>query len=199
MSTFRLHPKTCPAAVALTVVDLAQILDFYQRLLELWLHRHHSGVAVLGAGGPDLLSLYEDRNARRCQDVCGLYHFAVLLPDRRELGRVIARLIQARYQMMTGYAASKGVPSPKLAVVATGVLLLLGGLSILLGYQPTIGVLLIVIFLVPVAFMMHKFWAVQDPQMKTAEMVNFMKNIALAASALMFLAIPQPWPFSLGG
>lgn len=102
-------------------------------------------------------------------------------------------------EMMTGYAASKGVPSPKLAVVATGVLLLLGGLSILLGYQPTIGVLLIVIFLVPVAFMMHNFWAVQDPQMKTAEMVNFMKNIALAASALMFLAIPQPWPFSLGG
>lgn len=97
MSTFRLHPKTRPAAVALTVVDLAQILDFYQRLLGLWLHRHHSGVAVLGAGGPDLLSLYEDRNARRCRDVCGLYHFAVLLPDRRELGRVIARLIQARY------------------------------------------------------------------------------------------------------
>jgi hypothetical protein len=26
-----------------------------------------------------------------------------------------------------------------------------------------------------------------------------MKNLALAASALMFLAIPQPWPFSLGG
>ncbi|BAL99771.1 MULTISPECIES: DoxX family membrane protein [Caldilinea] len=102
-------------------------------------------------------------------------------------------------EMMTGYAASKGVPSPRLAVAGTGVLLLLGGLSILLGYQPTIGVLLIVIFLVPVAFMMHNFWAVQDPQMKMAEMVNFMKNIALAASALMFLAIPQPWPFSLGG
>jgi len=102
-------------------------------------------------------------------------------------------------EMMTGYAASKGVPSPRLAVAGTGVLLLLGGLSILLGYQPTIGVLLIVIFLVPVAFMMHNFWAVQDPQMKMAEVVNFMKNIALAASALMFLAIPQPWPFSLGG
>uniref|UniRef100_A0A7C1JUB4 DoxX family membrane protein n=1 Tax=Caldilinea aerophila TaxID=133453 RepID=A0A7C1JUB4_9CHLR len=102
-------------------------------------------------------------------------------------------------EMMTGYAASKGVPAPKLAVAGTGVLLLLGGLSILLGYQPTIGVLLIVVFLVPVAFMMHNFWAVQDPQMKMAEMVNFMKNIALAASALMFLAIPQPWPFSLGG
>jgi uncharacterized membrane protein YphA (DoxX/SURF4 family) len=54
-------------------------------------------------------------------------------------------------------------------------------------------------FLVPVAFIMHNFWAVQDPQMKMVEMVNFTKNLALAASALMFLAIPQPWPFSLGG
>jgi uncharacterized membrane protein YphA (DoxX/SURF4 family) len=101
--------------------------------------------------------------------------------------------------MLTGYAASKGVPAPKLAVIVTGLLLLLGGLSILLGYQPTIGVLCIVVFMVPVAFMMHNFWAVQDPQMKMIEMVNFTKNLALAASALMFLAIPQPWPFSLGG
>jgi len=100
--------------------------------------------------------------------------------------------------MMAGYAGSKGVPAPKLAVAGTGLLLLLGGLSILLGYQPTIGAIL-VIFLVPVAFMMHNFWAVQDPQMKMIETVNFMKNLALAASALMFLAIPQPWPFSLGG
>lgn len=101
--------------------------------------------------------------------------------------------------MMAGYASSKGVPAPKLAVAGTGVLLLLGGLSILLGIQSTIGVILIVVFLVPVAFMMHNFWAVQDPQMKMMEMVNFMKNLALAASALMFLAIPQPWPLSLGG
>ena len=100
--------------------------------------------------------------------------------------------------MMAGYAGSKGVPAPKLAVAGTGLLLLLGGLSILLGYQPTIGAIL-VIFLVPVAFMMHNFWAVQDPQMKMIETVNFMKNLALAASALMFLAIPQPWPLSLGG
>ncbi len=102
-------------------------------------------------------------------------------------------------EMMSGYAGSKGVPAPKVAVVGGGLLLLLGGLSILLGYQPYIGVALIVIFLVPVAFMMHNFWAVEDQQMRMGEMVNFMKNIALAASALMFLAIPTPWPFSLGG
>lgn len=101
--------------------------------------------------------------------------------------------------MMTGYASSKGVPAPRLAVAGSGAILGLGGLSILLGYQPYIGAILIVIFLVPVAFMMHNFWAVGDQQMKMVEMTNFVKNIALAASALMFLAIPTPWPFSLGG
>lgn len=34
--------------------------------------------------------------------------------------------------------------------------------------------------------------------MQLNQMVNFLKNIALMASAVMFLAIPQPWPKSVG-
>src|SRR5437667_5935930 len=45
--------------------------------------------------------------------------------------------------MMAGYAGSKGVPVPKVAVPASGALLALGGLSILIGYQPLIGVIAI--------------------------------------------------------
>ncbi|GAB4514603.1 MAG: hypothetical protein Kow0047_26510 [Anaerolineae bacterium] len=100
--------------------------------------------------------------------------------------------------MLTGYAQSKGVPSPRLAVAGTGLLLLLGGLSILLGFQPYIGVLLLAIFLIPTSVMMHNFWAVADPQMKAMEMVNFMKNMALLGAALMFLQINTPWPMGIG-
>ena len=100
--------------------------------------------------------------------------------------------------MMAGYAGSKGVPLPKLAVAGSGTLLVIGGLSMLLGFQPLIGVIAIVLFLLPTSFMMHNFWAVQDPMQKMGEMINFTKNMALAGSALMFLAIPQPWPFSVG-
>lgn len=46
-------------------------------------------------------------------------------------------------------------------------------------------------------FSMHNFWAVSDPQMKPADMINFLKNTALVRALLMLLAIPQPWPFSL--
>lgn len=103
-----------------------------------------------------------------------------------------------RLEPLSAYAASKGVPSPKLATVVTGVLLLIGGVSILLGVFPAVGVAALTAFFIPVTFWMHNFWAVQDPMQKTIEMVNFTKNLALLGSALLLLAIPQPWPFSLG-
>ncbi len=102
-------------------------------------------------------------------------------------------------EMMAGYAGSKGVPMPKLAVLFTGALLTIGGLSIITGFQPTIGVIALVVFFLPVTFLMHNFWAEQDPMTKMGQMTNFVKNMGLMSSALMFLIIPQPWPFSLGG
>ena len=98
---------------------------------------------------------------------------------------------------MSGYAKSKGTPAPAVAVAGTGVLLFLGGFSLLLGYQPIVGIALLTIFLLGVSFNMHNFWSVQDPQMKMAEMVNFTKNMGLMGLLLMLAAIPRPWPMSL--
>jgi len=98
---------------------------------------------------------------------------------------------------LAGYAQSKGVPAPRLSVLGSGLLLIIGGLSLIMGFLPSVGILAIVLFFLPVTFFMHNFWKVQDPMAKMAEMVNFTKNMALMGSALMFLAIPQPWPFSL--
>jgi putative oxidoreductase len=101
--------------------------------------------------------------------------------------------------MMAGYAQSKGTPAPKLAVVGSGVLLLLGGASFLLGFHPTIGTILLVIFLLGVTFRIHAFWKISDPMARMNEMVNFTKNIALIGFLLMTLMIYRPWPMSLGG
>lgn len=101
-------------------------------------------------------------------------------------------------KMMAGYAKSKGTPAPELAVGGTGLMLLLGGLSLILGFHPTIGAALLVIFLLGVSFKLHDFWAIQDPQMKINQQINFMKNMALLGFLLLTLAIPRPWPFSLG-
>ena len=72
-------------------------------------------------------------------------------------------------KMMAGYAASKGVPAPDLAVTATGLLLVLGGSILLLGVRPHLGALLIVVFLAGVTPMMHNFWAVADPGQRMGE------------------------------
>ncbi len=97
---------------------------------------------------------------------------------------------------MKGYGGSRGVPAPGLAVAGSGTLLLLGGASVLLGLWPQIGLALLVLFLVPVAFLMHNFWAVPEDQ-KQAEMVNFSKNMALAGAALMMMTGAGAWPYLL--
>ena len=83
------------------------------------------------------------------------------------------------------YAASQGVPLASVAVPISGLLAIIGGLSILLGYRAKIGAWLIVAFLVPVTFMMHKFWTVADPMMAQVQMVMFMKNVAMLGGALL--------------
>jgi uncharacterized membrane protein YphA (DoxX/SURF4 family) len=101
-----------------------------------------------------------------------------------------------QYGMMSQYTGSKGIPAPGVAVVVTGLMLLLGGLSILLGLYTVVGAWLLIVFLVPVAFLMHNFWAESDPMAKGNQMAHFLKNIALAGALLIISTVPS-WPFSL--
>lgn len=84
-----------------------------------------------------------------------------------------------------GYAASQGVPLASIAVPVSGLLAIIGGLSILLGYRTKIGAWLIALFLIPVTLMMHKFWTVTDPMMAQIQMIMFMKNVSMLGGALL--------------
>ncbi|MBI5274411.1 MAG: DoxX family protein [Chlamydiales bacterium] len=83
------------------------------------------------------------------------------------------------------YAASQGVPMAHLLVPISGILALLGGLSILLGYRARYGAWLLVIFLVPVTLMIHNYWVHQDQARVMIEQVMFMKNISMLGAALL--------------
>lgn len=98
---------------------------------------------------------------------------------------------------MAGYAGSQGVPAPRLAVVGSGVLLLVGGLSLITGILPVVGIVALALFLLPVSLVMHPFWKKDDPQARMNERVNFTKNLSLLGLALVALAIPLPWPLSI--
>lgn len=105
------------------------------------------------------------------------------------LGSTVGHLTQT--ESMAGYAASRGVPLARAATLASGVVMLLGALSVLLGVWGDLGALLLLVFLLPTAFLMHGFWRESDPAAKQMEMIQFNKDIALAGGALAFF-----WVFS---
>ena len=82
-------------------------------------------------------------------------------------------------------AAAHGVPLPDLLVPLSGIIALLGGLSLLFGFQTRAGACLLVIFLVPVTLMMHNFWSVSDPMTFQVEKAMFMKNVTMLGGALV--------------
>jgi uncharacterized membrane protein YphA (DoxX/SURF4 family) len=98
---------------------------------------------------------------------------------------------------MAEYARSKGVPEPELAVMLSSIPLLLGGTSLLLGVKPKLGAVAVLGFMAVVSPVMHDFWRNEDPEERKANMINFMKNIALAGGALTLMGVDEPWEASV--
>jgi uncharacterized membrane protein YphA (DoxX/SURF4 family) len=99
-------------------------------------------------------------------------------------------------KMMTAYAASQRVPAARVMVLMTGAMLLAGGASMVLGILPVVGAWLLVVFLVAAAVTMHAFWREHDESVRQAQMVQFLKNLALAGAALMISATDE-WRWAI--
>ena len=92
---YRLPDETRLGRVRLEVDDLERSLEYYQQVLGMSVHERTAGVAALGpAGGSPLIELHERPGARPVprHGRLGLYHFALLLPDRPSLGRFLGHL-----------------------------------------------------------------------------------------------------------
>jgi putative oxidoreductase len=85
------------------------------------------------------------------------------------------------------YAAQAGVPVSQLLVPLSGVIAGLGALSIVLGYRARLGAALIVLFLVPVTLIMHRFWGLSDPMAARLQMGMFLKNVSMLGAALLII------------
>src|SRR5207248_7185767 len=86
-------------AVELSVADLERSLDYYRRLIGLDELASDDGSASLGAGGTELLRLVEEPGAGPSRGYSGLFHFALLLPDRGTLGQWLAHAARERVQL----------------------------------------------------------------------------------------------------
>jgi putative oxidoreductase len=83
------------------------------------------------------------------------------------------------------YADSQGIPMADILVPVSGLMAIVGGLSVLSGLHARVGAVILLLFLVPVTILMHDFWNVPDPQMAQMQMVNFLKNLGLIGGALL--------------
>ena len=90
---------------------------------------------------------------------------------------------------MTGYAKYKKIPMANISVYVSGLMLVLGGIYIALGFYADLGALLIAIFLIPTAFLMHAFWKESDATAKSNERIAFFKDLSLAGAALIIFAL----------
>jgi putative oxidoreductase len=125
--------------------------------------------------------------AREIATGANVASFAFMAP----LGRFFFAFIflLSSYNHLSGnliqYAAQAGVPAPGFFVPASGILALIGALSIILGYYTRAGALLIILFLVPITLMMHNFWTLDDPMMRQMQMSHFLKNLSMLGGACL--------------
>src|SRR6266404_5811503 len=108
------------------------------------------------------------------------YQGAVVVLGRFFLAMIFLVAAPNHFTRQTiAFSTYQGVPLASIAVPLSGVVAIAGGLSILLGYRAKLGAWLIVLFLIPVTLMLHKFWTVQDPMMAQIQMILFMKNVSM--------------------
>jgi putative oxidoreductase len=88
---------------------------------------------------------------------------------------------------MAGYAESRGVRPGRPAVLISGLQILVGAVLVLFGIWIDLGAILLALFLLGTAVLMHGFWREREPMARQNEIVQFSKDIALCGGALILL------------
>ena len=94
-----IDPATSLGPVHLSVAEIPRSLDYYRTVVGLDLLEQGAGLATLGAGGVPLLVLHEEPGARPADGFAGLFHFALLVPDRPSLARWLAHAARERVRL----------------------------------------------------------------------------------------------------
>jgi putative oxidoreductase len=101
------------------------------------------------------------------------------------------------YAQIVGYAAAMHLPAPGVAIAAAAAVELACGLAILAGFKTRVAAWLLFLYLIPVSFIFHNFWAVQG-QEQQMQMVNFLKNVAIMGG-LLVLSVNGAGAYSADG
>jgi putative oxidoreductase len=101
------------------------------------------------------------------------------------------------YAQIVGYAAAMHLPAPGVAIAVAAAVELACGLAILAGFKTRFAAWLLFLYLIPVTYVFHNFWAVQG-QEQQMQMVNFLKNVAIMGG-LLVLSVNGAGAYSADG
>ena len=93
------------------------------------------------------------------------------------------------------YMAAEGVPVPSLMLAGAIVFLIVGSVSIIVGYRARLGAALLLVFLILATYYFHDFWTVQG-QAQQDQIIQFMKNLSMMGT-MVFLIAMGPGGFSV--
>jgi catechol 2,3-dioxygenase len=93
-------PLTTVGAVHLTVSEMDRSVTYYRDVVGLEVLDRADGAASLGAGDRELVVLVEEMGAHPAVGYTGLYHFALLLPQRRQLAAWLAHAVRERVHLV---------------------------------------------------------------------------------------------------
>jgi len=91
-------------------------------------------------------------------------------------------------EQLTQWVESKGIPSPRFAVLESGGQLLFGGLGVMFGALPVVSAGALALFVAKASFLMHDFWNMEGED-RHSNKINFTKNIGLIGGLLFFAAL----------
>jgi len=103
-------PQTRMGAVELSVSDLERSLDYWQRVIGLRVLDRDAGTASLGTD-TELVRFVEEPGSQPADGHTGLYHVALLVPDRPSLARWLAHAArdQTRLEGLSDHAVSEAI------------------------------------------------------------------------------------------
>ncbi len=92
-----------------------------------------------------------------------------------------------------GYFTKLGIPLPELLLALTIAFEIVGGIALVIGWQTRYVAIALAFFTMVSAFIAHAFWAAEPPQFN-GQLLNFLKNAAMAGGFLLFYATAKSQP-----
>lgn len=94
------------------------------------------------------------------------------------------------FHAIAGYMGSEGVPAPQFLLAGAIAFLVAGSASLVLGFRPRVGALLLAVFLGLATYYFHDFWNIpaENAQQIQEQTIQFLKNTALIGAMLLVMA-----------